>query len=223
MRRLTFREDRFIHRWSVPGQKLLSLFLVLLCSTAHINAQSNPPSNVKGNTSENSQGNQQGNTQADTQGSVFGPEKYGSRDGRTHPSVKHFKVAAPSGSFDLVLEAVTETDQPNLFIKAVVKLNGVEVVGANDSNETRIVKRVRLKQENAISVESASLVILTITPSPILTLYTNPKEPLFLRQQFSDGRTLDYFGTKKANGDVTGITSASFTDSRRRHHYLPLR
>ena len=207
MRRLTLRENRFIHCWSVPGQKLLSLCLVLLCFTSQINAQSNPPRHVESQTSENSQANQQGKTQVDTQGNVFGPEKFG-----TSPSVKDFKVAAPSGAFDLILEAATETDQPEQFIKAIVKLNGEEVVGANDSNQTRIVKRVRLKQENVISVESASLVVLTIAPSPILTIYTNPQEPLFLRQQFSDGRTLDYFGTKKSNGDVTAITSASLRD-----------
>ena len=217
MRRLTFRENRFIHRWSVSCERLawmrhlhfdklhlalLPACLVLLGYCAvQINAQGTAPASTQGNAPENAQGN--------TQGNVFGPEKYGGRDGGSNPSVKSFKVSEPSGFFDLVLETVIETDQRVQPIKAIVKLNGVEVVGANDSNKTRIVKRVKLKQENVISVDTTSLLVLTISPSPTLTLYTNPKEPLFLRQQFADGRTLDYFGTKKANGDVTGITSAS--------------
>lgn len=166
-----------------PGRSFVVLFflLILFCCTGQVNAQV----------------------------SVFGPEKYGSRDAPSTPSTKTFKVVDPSGSFDLILEAEVATNQRPESIKAIVKLNGIEVVGANDSDQTRIVKRVKLKTENVISVEAASVLVLTISPGPIITLNTNPNEPLFLRQEFPDGRTFDYFGTRKKNGEVTGLTSAS--------------
>lgn len=193
MRILTFSGKRFNFPGSVsntkrllvtPGRSLVVLFLlslILLCCTVQINAQVN----------------------------VFGPEKYGSGDHTSTPSTKTFKVVDPSGSFDLILETEAATNQRTELIKAIVKLNGIEVVGVDDSDQTRIVKRVKLKPENVISVESTSVLVLTISPSPILTLNTNPNEPLFLRQEFPDGRTFDYFGTRKANGEVTAITSAS--------------
>ncbi len=193
MRVLTFSGKRFNFPASAYNRKrllamptrsfvcLFLLSLILLCCTVQIKAQS----------------------------TVFGPETYGSSTPTSTASTKTFKVTDPSGSFDLVLETEAVTNQRPASIKAVVKLNGVEVVGANDSDQTRIVKRVKLKTENVISVESASALVLTISPSPILTLNTNPREPLFLRQEFRDGRTFDYFGTRKANGEVTALTSAS--------------
>lgn len=159
-----------------------------------------------------------GFVQANAQTNVFGPETYTRGVGTPVPVTKTFTVQKPEGPFDVIVESTARVNERRLPINAIIQLNGTEIVGTRDANEVRIVKSVNLKQENQISVQVIGTpdasIVLKISPGFKYVLYTNPQEPLVLSGESSDGRTVEYFGEKGANGYAKAVTSMRVTTAK---------
>src|SRR5689334_8601932 len=116
------------------------------------------------------------------QATVFGPEKYTRTAGTPVAVTRTFTVSKPSGSFLITVESLAPERERRPQLKALVQLNGRDVLGSDDSSKFRVVKAVALALNNTISVQLngqlGSAIVITITPAPIYTLYTNPQEPL---------------------------------------------
>src|SRR5690349_3421706 len=153
--------------------------------------------------------------QVSAQTSVFGPQTYTTGQGTSSTVTKTFTVVKPEGNFDLIVESTARQNERALPINVIIHLNGIEIVGRGDGNKLRIVKTVALRPENTISVQlngvSATSIVLTISPSPEFTLFTNPKEPLLLRAKYADGRKVDYFGKKTLAGTARSLDSILVT------------
>ena len=153
---------------------------------------------------------------ANAQTYVYGPETYTKGSGT--PVTKTFTVQKPEGPFDVIVESMAIGNQRRPPVAAVINLNGTEIVGPGDSNKVRIVKPVTLKQENQISVqvigEPSTSIVLKISPSFRYVIYTNPKEPLLLTGESSDGRTIEYYGEKTAKGNAKFVTSMRVTTAK---------
>ena len=149
------------------------------------------------------------------QAAVFGPERYLRESGTPQTIIRTFSVANPSERFTLIVQN-GESEQTRSS-SAIVKLNGVIVVGPSDLNrQIGLIKRnVFLQQENTISVElrstPGSIIIVTIelggTPpdSTEFTLFTNPTDPLLLREETPNGEVIDFFGDRDAEGLPTSL------------------
>jgi hypothetical protein len=115
---------------------------------------------------------------------VFGPEKYIRETGKLQKITKTFSVQNPEGEFTLNVQ--NGEGKRGRVSSAVIKLNGVHVVGPNEFNKQvdLITKPISLKQQNEISVEVRSepgtWIIVTILGggvppvSPISGITINP-------------------------------------------------
>ncbi len=152
------------------------------------------------------------------QTNVFGPETFTRNPGTPVPITKTFTVAKPEGSFDVVVESAAPINGRRPRINAIVRLNGREIAGPSDGNSPRILKSVSLKRDNDISVqvlgEPSASISIKISPSFKYVLYTNPKEPLVLTGERSDGTTIAYYGEKNAKGHAKTVTSMRVTTAK---------
>jgi hypothetical protein len=121
---------------------------------------------------------------------VFGPETYQRAKGAPTGVVKTFSVQNPDGNFTLNIQ--NGEGNRGRISSAVIKLNGVIVVGPNDFNKKvdLITKDVDLTQQNTLSVElrSAPGAFLLVTvlgdappTSPISGITVNP-DAIFINE-----------------------------------------
>ena len=132
-----------------------------------------------------------GNTiTAQQQFPIFGPERFERTAGAPQEVVKPFSVQNPSANFTINIQ--NGEGKRGRISSAVVKLNGVIVVGPNDFNKQvdLITKPVKLSEQNTLSVEVRSapgsfllVTLLSDTPpvSPISGVIVNP-DALFINE-----------------------------------------
>lgn len=143
---------------------------------------------------------------------VFGPETFIRDKGQPQIITRTFSVQDPSQPYTLLIRSGQNGD--DRVTSAVIRINGTLLAGPNDFNQQTglLIKPANLLQNNTLSIElrgkpSTSLTI-TIKPGiapTLITVIDNRTDPLLLRVEYADGKTLDYFGDRDAEGLPTSI------------------
>jgi hypothetical protein len=143
---------------------------------------------------------------------VFGPETFTREAGAPQAITREFSVDDPSASYSLIIRS--GQDGSGRVSSATVDVNGVRVAGPADFNQQTglVIKPISLQSQNVISVtlrgQPGSSLTVTVRKGPALTnvtLIDNPTDPLLMKAEYSDGRVVDYFGDRDAEGLPTSI------------------
>ncbi len=154
-------------------------------------------------------------TQATAQGQnsiVFGPETFTRNAGQPQVVTRNFSVQDPNQPYTLIIRSGQNGE--DRVSSAMISLNGAAVVVPSDFNKQTglILKPVRLKQENTLSIKISGQpgTFLTVTvkqgvaPNQ-LTIIDSLTDPLLLKVETADGKIIDYFGDRDAEGLPTSI------------------
>jgi triacylglycerol esterase/lipase EstA (alpha/beta hydrolase family) len=142
----------------------------------------------------------------------FGPETYTRSRLLNDKLTRTFSVKDANGPFDLIVERGDSLTTKS--IGAVIRLNGVKILTVSaELLKQKVIKGVTLQQQNTLIVDLSgdvgAAVIITISPPPRYTLFTNPDEPRLLRASLADGGMVEYFGDKTPAGMPKTLRSVS--------------
>lgn len=149
---------------------------------------------------------------AQSQTAVFGPETFTRYAGKPQPVTDSFFVQDTAASYSLIIRSGQNGE--GRVTSAVVSVNGVLMAGPSDFNPQTgvIVRPVKLQQQNTISIElrgdPGTSITVTIQKGPApaqVTVIDNKTDPLLLEVVDTDGRVIDYFGDRDAEGLPTFI------------------
>jgi hypothetical protein len=155
------------------------------------------------------------------QSAVFGPKKYIRDNGQPQAITDTFAVENVSGPFFITVQ--NGGDGEGGASSAIIELNGIKIFGPSDFNNhvALLRKSVSLKQQNTISVEvrgkPRSAVTITIrqgTAPPTSTQYTvftNPTDPQWLREETPEGDVIDFYGERDEQGLPTTLYGVNVT------------
>lgn len=145
---------------------------------------------------------------------VWGPKKFERGKGEPLPVVEFFSIDKPKGKYDFYVKSGGSVQKPgamfgivnpvNQVSSAVVKLNGVEVVGPNDLNQEvlRIDKEVTLLPNNIIEVEvrgkPGSYITIDISKANLNPTVENKENDLW-GNNMQDQNVLWWEGDKRAS------------------------
>jgi hypothetical protein len=138
---------------------------------------------------------------------VFGPETFTRESGAPQPVTRDFSVQDQGTNYTLVIR--NGQDGAGRVSSATVDVNGIRIAGPADFSQQvgLIIKPVSLQQQNTISVvvrgQPGSSLTVTIQKGSALaklTIIDNRTDPLLMKAEYTDGRVVDYFGDRDADG-----------------------
>ncbi|HWW74770.1 MAG TPA: hypothetical protein VNZ44_05195 [Pyrinomonadaceae bacterium] len=143
---------------------------------------------------------------------VFGPETFTRESGAPQAVTRDFSVQDPSADYTLIIRS--GQDGAGRVSSATVDVNGIRVAGPSDFSQQvgLIIKPVSLQQQNTIAVvvrgQPGSSLTVTIQKGSALarlTIIDNRTDPLLMKAEYTDGKVVDYFGDRDAEGLPTSI------------------
>jgi hypothetical protein len=146
---------------------------------------------------------------------VFGPETFTRNAGEPQVVTRNFSVQDSSQPYTLIIRS--GQNGVGIVSSAVITLNGAAMAAPSDFNKQTglIIKPARLQQDNTLSVkisgQPGSFLTVTVKQGVAptqLTIIDSLTDPLLLKVETADGKVIDYFGNRDAEGLPTSIYAA---------------
>lgn len=138
---------------------------------------------------------------------IYGPETFTREAGAPQTATREF--SAPNAGTEYTLIIRSGQDGSGRVSSATIAVNGVVIAGPSDFNQQTglIIKPVSLQVQNTVSVvvrgEPGSFLTITIQKGSALsrlTIIDNLTDPLLMKAEYADGKVVDYFGDRDAEG-----------------------